>query len=199
MSGLFGAGPQVLVDDATGRVEYRPAVLPEQVAAAWFETLLAGIDWRQQRPPPPVDWPQLADNPDIDLPDGASRRAAGGRAAGPAVPLRSAATPPCRPAGTPASSVPAGRPADVLAECARVAVAAHEALGLRDLSRSDLIVRDDGAVWFLEVNVAPGFTETSLVPLSVEAAGLDLGEVLAGLVRAATARDVRTTSRPRRG
>ena len=43
-----------------------------------------------------------------------------------------------------------------LAECARVAVAAHEALGLRDLSRSDLIVDDEGDVWFLEVNVAPG-------------------------------------------
>ena len=52
-------------------------------------------------------------------------------------------------------------PTSVLAECARVAVAAHEALGLRDLSRSDLIVDDDGTVWFLEVNVAPGFTETS--------------------------------------
>ena len=31
------------------------------------------------------------------------------------------------------------------AECARVALAAHEALGLRDLSRSDLIVDADGA------------------------------------------------------
>ncbi len=49
-------------------------------------------------------------------------------------------------------------------------------------------------MWFLEVNVAPGMTETSLVPLSVEAAGLDLGEVLATLVRAASARDVRTTT-----
>ena len=82
-----------------------------------------------------------------------------------------------------------------LAECARVAVAAHEALGLRDLSRSDLIVGDDGTVWFLEVNVAPGFTETSLVPLSVEAAGLDLGEVLAvaGAGRR-RARDARTAA-----
>ena len=75
-----------------------------------------------------------------------------------------------------------------------MAVAAHEALGLRDLSRSDLIVRDDGTVCFLEVNVAPGFTETSLVPLSVEAAGLDLGDVLASLVRAASARDARTAT-----
>ena len=88
--------------------------------------------------------------------------------------------------------MPAELPESVLAECARVAVAAHEALGLRDLSRSDLVVGDDGTVTFLEVNVAPGFTETSLVPLSVEAAGLDLGEVLASLVRAASARDART-------
>jgi D-alanine-D-alanine ligase len=100
-------------------------------------------------------------------------------------------------AGSTEFTVPAELPAAVLAECARVAVAAHEALGLRDLSRSDLIVGADGTVWFLEVNVAPGFTETSLVPLSVEAAGLDLGEVLATLVRAASARDVRaTTVRP---
>jgi D-alanine-D-alanine ligase len=95
-------------------------------------------------------------------------------------------------AGSTEFTVPAELPDAVLAECARVAVAAHEALGLRELSRSDLIVGDDGTVWFLEVNVAPGFTETSLVPLSVEAAGLDLGAVLAALVRAASARDART-------
>jgi D-alanine-D-alanine ligase len=56
-------------------------------------------------------------------------------------------------------------------------------------------VRDDGTVCFLEVNVAPGFTETSSVPLSVEAAGLDLGDVLASLVRSASARDSRTPVR----
>jgi D-alanine-D-alanine ligase len=95
-------------------------------------------------------------------------------------------------AGSTEFTVPAALPDAVLAECARVAVAAHEALGLRDLSRSDLIVDEDGTVWFLEVNVAPGFTETSLVPLSVEAAGLDLGDVLASLIRTASARDART-------
>ncbi len=96
-------------------------------------------------------------------------------------------------AGSTEFTVPAALPAAVLEECARVAVAAHEALGLRELSRSDLVVGDDGTVTFLEVNVAPGFTETSLVPLSVEAAGLDLGEVLAALVRAASARDARAS------
>jgi D-alanine-D-alanine ligase len=84
--------------------------------------------------------------------------------------------------------VPAKLPDDLAAECARVAVAAHEALGLRDLSRSDLIVDDDGTVWFLEVNVAPGLTETSTVPLSVTAAGRELGDVVAALVRVAVER-----------
>jgi D-alanine-D-alanine ligase len=70
---------------------------------------------------------------------------------------------------------------------ADVAVRAHEVLGLRDLSRTDAIVTPDGVVQFLEVNVSPGMTETSLLPMSVEAAGLDLGEVCATLLhRAAT-------------
>ncbi len=77
---------------------------------------------------------------------------------------------------------------EVAAECARVAVTAHEALGLRDLSRSDLIVDEDGQVWFLEVNVAPGVTETSTVPLAVQAAGLERGALMADLVAAAVVR-----------
>ncbi len=91
-------------------------------------------------------------------------------------------------AGSTEFEVPAKLDDDVAAECARVAEVAHDALGLRDLSRSDLIVDDEGTVWFLEVNVAPGLTETSTVPLSVEAAGLELGELMADLVRQATAR-----------
>ena len=91
-------------------------------------------------------------------------------------------------AGSTEFQVPAKLDDDVAAECARVAVVAHDALGLQDLSRSDLIIDADGAVWFLEVNVAPGLTETSTVPLSVQAAGLDLGRLMADLVRAATTR-----------
>jgi D-alanine-D-alanine ligase len=91
-------------------------------------------------------------------------------------------------AGSTEFVVPAKLSDDVAAEVARVAVAAHEALGLRDLSRSDLIVDADGTVWFLEVNVAPGLTETSTVPLSVQAAGLDLGTLVADLVRGAVER-----------
>ena len=91
-------------------------------------------------------------------------------------------------AGSTRFEVPAPLTPEATAEVARVALAAHEALGLRDLSRSDLIVDSEGRVWFLEVNVAPGFTETSTVPLSIQAAGLDLGKVLSSLVDAAITR-----------
>lgn len=91
-------------------------------------------------------------------------------------------------AGSTEFEVPAPLEPALADEVARVALAAHVALGLRDVSRSDLIIDAEGRVWFLEVNVAPGFTETSTVPLSIQAAGLDLGTVLASLIQAATAR-----------
>lgn len=74
------------------------------------------------------------------------------------------------------------------AAVAEAAVRAHEALGLRDLSRTDAIVTADGDVQFLEVNVSPGMTETSMLPMSVEAAGLELGEVCATLLHHAATR-----------
>ena len=61
----------------------------------------------------------------------------------------------------------------------------HEKLNLRDISRTDVIVDSTGNIWFLEVNVAPGMTETSLVPQALSAANLDVGSVFADLVRGA--------------
>jgi D-alanine-D-alanine ligase len=75
--------------------------------------------------------------------------------------------------------------ADAVAEAA---VAAHTALGLRDLSRVDAIVDGDGVVQVLEVNTAPGMTETSLLPMAVEAAGMSFGELLRTLLERAAAR-----------
>ncbi|WP_309110009.1 D-alanine--D-alanine ligase [Saccharothrix sp.] len=69
-----------------------------------------------------------------------------------------------------------------------LAVAAHRLLGLRDVSRTDAVVAPDGTVYFLEVNVSPGLTETSLLPMAVEAAGQSLGEIYAGLVERAVNR-----------
>jgi D-alanine-D-alanine ligase len=84
---------------------------------------------------------------------------------------------------------PARLSSAVAAQVAETALAAHNALGLRDLSRVDLIVDADGQPHVLEVNVSPGMTETSLMPLAVQAGGLDFGKVLATLVMRAVARD----------
>ncbi|MGY1916866.1 D-alanine--D-alanine ligase family protein [Blastococcus sp. SYSU DS0973] len=77
---------------------------------------------------------------------------------------------------------PARIPDAVAARAAEVAVRVHEVLGLADLSRTDAIVTPDGDVHFLEVNVSPGLTETSMFPMAVEAAGYELGDVLARLL-----------------
>jgi D-alanine-D-alanine ligase len=79
--------------------------------------------------------------------------------------------------------VPARLPEHVLAACAEAATTVHTTLGLRHWSRVDLIVDADGTPWFLEVNVAPGMTETSTFPQAVAAAGLDLGDLVAGIVK----------------
>jgi D-alanine-D-alanine ligase len=71
---------------------------------------------------------------------------------------------------------------EVALRAAALAVRVHEVLGLADLSRTDAIVSPDGEVHFLEVNVSPGLTETSMFPMAVEAAGYDLGDVLARLL-----------------
>jgi D-alanine-D-alanine ligase len=83
---------------------------------------------------------------------------------------------------------PAELPTEVADRCAALGLKVHEALGLRDLSRTDMIVNPDGEPVFLEVNVAPGMTETSAVPLAIEAAGWSLGKMCADLVRGAAAR-----------
>ncbi|HEX5496419.1 MAG TPA: D-alanine--D-alanine ligase [Mycobacteriales bacterium] len=87
--------------------------------------------------------------------------------------------------------VPARLDPVVAARVAELAERAHAVLGLRDLSRTDAIVTSDGTVWFLEVNVAPGMTETSMTPMAIRAAGLELGELCLNLVRRAAERGAR--------
>ncbi len=92
-------------------------------------------------------------------------------------------------AGATEFHVPARISPELAETCAEVALQVHRVLGLRDVSRADLIIDPSGRVWFLETNVAPGFTETSTVPLAVQVAGLDLGKVCLSLVHAAVARN----------
>jgi D-alanine-D-alanine ligase len=71
---------------------------------------------------------------------------------------------------------------------ATAALTAHAVLGLRDLSRTDLIVDAAGTAFFLEANVSPGMTETSTFPLALEAAGHSFGEACLRLLELAAQR-----------
>jgi D-alanine-D-alanine ligase len=84
---------------------------------------------------------------------------------------------------TPARLAPA-----VAESVAQAALTAHRVLGLRDLSRTDLIVDAAGVPHFLEVNVSPGLTETSLFPMAAAAAGHEMGTLIRDLLHAAVQR-----------
>ena len=80
---------------------------------------------------------------------------------------------------------PARLDTSVAGAVAAAALATHRELGLRHLSRVDMIVDDAGVPQMFDVNVSPGMTETSLFPQAVEAVGRDLGEVYKEIVGAA--------------
>lgn len=84
--------------------------------------------------------------------------------------------------------IPARVPAQQLEEAARLGVAAHGALGCRDLSRVDMIADASGRLWVLEVNTIPGLTPTSLFPDAARAAGIAFDELCDRLVRMALER-----------
>ncbi|HLR58798.1 MAG TPA: D-alanine--D-alanine ligase [Beutenbergiaceae bacterium] len=78
--------------------------------------------------------------------------------------------------------VPARLDETQLKSAERLAILAHEELGLRHYSRSDMRITADGAAHFLEVNTAPGMTETSLFPQAAEASSYGIQRVYRSLV-----------------
>jgi D-alanine-D-alanine ligase len=51
------------------------------------------------------------------------------------------------------------------------------ALGLRHVARVDLVVDSQGRPWVIDVNVSPGLTDTSLLPMAALAAGIAFDEL----------------------
>jgi len=67
------------------------------------------------------------------------------------------------------------------------ALEVHKALGCRDISRIDMVW--NGSMPFvLEVNISPGMTEHSLLPMATAASGVSLGELLDELLETAIKR-----------
>lgn len=84
--------------------------------------------------------------------------------------------------------VPARLAPEVENAAIEVAAAVHRVTGCRDVSRVDLVVDAEGTPWVLESNTSPGMTETSLLPMAAEAAGMTFQDVVSKVVRGALAR-----------
>jgi D-alanine-D-alanine ligase len=74
------------------------------------------------------------------------------------------------------------------------AIEVHRLLRLRDFSRVDFMVGEDGEAWCLEANTLPGMTANSLLPKAARAAGMTFPELCDRIVRMAAEREKRASS-----
>src|SRR5258708_17563925 len=85
-------------------------------------------------------------------------------------------------AGTTEYFCPATFDASTTARIQRAAVGAFKAIGGRDYSRVDVMVRENGEPVVLEVNTLPGMTESSLLPKAAAAAGITFADLCQRMV-----------------
>ena len=84
---------------------------------------------------------------------------------------------------------PAQLPGDVAARASELALETYRVLGCYGFARVDLMLDDaTGELTVLEANVIPGLTETSLLPLAAEAAGIGFEALIARVLELAVAR-----------
>ena len=73
---------------------------------------------------------------------------------------------------------------DLTTAAQECALTAHQALGCRGYSRTDMRIRD-GVIYVLETNTIPGMTATSLFPQGAKAAGFEFPDLLDKLIELA--------------
>lgn len=73
---------------------------------------------------------------------------------------------------------PCGLPADQERELQATVMRAANALDCAGWGRADLMLRDDGRAFLLEMNTAPGMTGHSLVPMAARAAGVEFDDLV---------------------
>ena len=86
--------------------------------------------------------------------------------------------------------MPANLPENQYLKLQEIAVAAHQSLGCRDLSRADFIVTGETLenIYLLEVNTLPGMTPTSLYPDGAAGFGMNFIELVSYLVERTASR-----------
>jgi len=84
---------------------------------------------------------------------------------------------------------PASLPEPVAARAAELALETYRVLGCYGFARVDLMLDEaTGELTVLEANVIPGLTDTSLLPLAAEAAGIGFEALIARVLELAVAR-----------
>jgi D-alanine-D-alanine ligase len=84
---------------------------------------------------------------------------------------------------------PADLPEEVTARAQELALAAWRVLGCAGFARVDLMLEEAGGeLTVLEANAIPGLTDTSLLPLAADAAGISFDALVARIVDLAVAR-----------
>ncbi|WP_448584589.1 D-alanine--D-alanine ligase family protein [Thermocrinis sp.] len=67
-------------------------------------------------------------------------------------------------------------------ELENLALKAHNALGLKDMSRVDFRIDKKGRPFVLEINTIPGMTELSLFPMACRKKGIDFKQMISMLI-----------------
>ncbi len=84
---------------------------------------------------------------------------------------------------------PAELPGGAAERAQELALRVYELLGCHGVARVDLMLdADDGELTVLETNVVPGLTETSLLPIAADAAGVFFDELVARVLESAFTR-----------
>ncbi len=83
--------------------------------------------------------------------------------------------------------VPIPHGPEMVSRIQQIALAAHQVLGCRGLSRTDMILKDD-TLHVLEINTLPGMTSESLAPKSFQSTGRTYTELLDTLIQSGLAR-----------
>ena len=81
---------------------------------------------------------------------------------------------------------PAELPADIAEFTQNMALSAYNVIGCKGFARIDFILNEDGQPYCLEVNTIPGFSSTSLMPMSAKAIGIEFPELCEKLIDIAT-------------
>jgi D-alanine-D-alanine ligase len=87
---------------------------------------------------------------------------------------------------------PARLSGEVTAACHQETARAFRTLGLRDVGRADIMVDARGVSWIVDVNTSPGMTDTSLLPMAAQSAGVGFPDLCERILQLALWRGLRS-------